>query len=89
MKLSLSARLRLIVIGTTVSLAIMAVVGLTALNSSLLGERKSQITTLVYFAENVCAHFHELQEKGVLTEDQAKAKSQEVLLALKHGEDYF
>jgi methyl-accepting chemotaxis protein/methyl-accepting chemotaxis protein-3 (ribose and galactose sensor receptor) len=88
-KLSLSARLRIIVVGTTVSLAIMALVGLNALNSSLLAERKAQITTLVYFAENVCAHFHGLQEKGVLTEEQAKAKAQEVLLALKHGEDYF
>jgi methyl-accepting chemotaxis protein len=88
-KLTLSQRLWLIVGGTTVSLVIMALVGLTALRASMLEERHSQITTLLNLAENVCAHFHELQQKGDLTEEQAKAKAAEALLALKHGDDYF
>lgn len=89
MKLSLSARLWLIVGGATLSLAIMAVVSLSALQDSMQAERRSQITTLLYLAENICAHFQEFQQKGTLTEEQAKAKATEALLALKHGEDYF
>jgi len=89
MKLSLSQRLRLIVGGTTVSLAVMALVGLTTLKSALLAERQSQISTLLYLAEHACAHFHELQQQGALSEEQAKAKAAEVLQSLRHGEDYF
>jgi methyl-accepting chemotaxis protein/methyl-accepting chemotaxis protein-3 (ribose and galactose sensor receptor) len=89
MQLSLSARLRLIVISTTIGLAIMAAVGLNALDNSLLRERKTQITTLLYFAENVCAHFQDLQARGLLTEEVAQAKAAEMIQTLRHGEDYF
>jgi methyl-accepting chemotaxis protein/methyl-accepting chemotaxis protein-3 (ribose and galactose sensor receptor) len=89
MKLTLSQRLWLIVGGTILSMAIMALVGLTALKASMEAERRAQITTLLNLAENACAHFQELQTKGVLSDEQARAKATEVILALRHGEDYF
>jgi methyl-accepting chemotaxis protein len=79
----------LIVGGTIASLGIMAFMGLAALKASLIQERRSQISTLLYFSENLCAHFHELEGKGVFTEEQAKAKAAEAIRALKHHEAYY
>jgi methyl-accepting chemotaxis protein/methyl-accepting chemotaxis protein-3 (ribose and galactose sensor receptor) len=89
MKLSLSARLWLIVGGAMAGLAIMALVGLASLKAGLMAERRSQISTLLYIAENTCAHFQELEAKGTLTQAQAKASAAEALLALRHNDDYY
>jgi len=89
MNLSLPARLWLIVGCASASLAVLALLGLTSLKSSLNQERRAQISTLLYTAENVCAHFQELAQKGELTEEQAKAKATEVLLSLRHEDTYY
>ncbi|BDU72710.1 methyl-accepting chemotaxis protein [Mesoterricola silvestris] len=89
MKLSLSTRLWLIMGYASASLAVLALLGLASLNSSLNQERRSQITTLLHTAENVCAHFHELAQKGELTEAQAQAKAEEVLVSLRHEDTYY
>jgi methyl-accepting chemotaxis protein/methyl-accepting chemotaxis protein-3 (ribose and galactose sensor receptor) len=89
MKLSLSARLWLIVGGAMAGLTIMALVGLASLKASLMAERRSQIATLLNIAEHTCAHFQELEAKGVLTPAQAKANAAEALLSLRHDDDYY
>jgi methyl-accepting chemotaxis protein len=89
MKRSLSARLWLIIGVATASLAVMALLGLASLKASLMNERRAQISTLLYTAQSLCAHFQELVQKGELTEDQAKAKATEALLALRHEDTYY
>ncbi|BDU71627.1 methyl-accepting chemotaxis protein [Mesoterricola silvestris] len=89
MSISLSTRLHLIVGGACASLAILALLGLASLRSSLNQERRSQIATLLDTSENLCAHYHELAQKGEITEDQAKARAAEALGALRHEDTYF
>jgi methyl-accepting chemotaxis protein len=89
MKLSLSRRLGLIVGGSVLGLVAMAAVGLTVLGSSLMEARRDQLTTLVYLAENLCTHYHDLETKGALTTEQAKTQASEAIQGLKHGDAYF
>ena len=74
-------------------LAVMAVITVFALineKSSLIEDRKIKTLHLVEVASKIVEHYYDLQQKGVMQEDDAKKTAIETVKALRYGNnDYF
>jgi methyl-accepting chemotaxis protein len=88
--MSIKTKLSLVII--IVMLGLLAVSAFSLFNekSSLLKDRQAKTRNLVEAAYSVVVYQHELQTKGVLTEEQAKTAAMSLIKALRYeGKEYF
>ena len=90
MTLTVRTRLLLIVALAVTAMLILAAFGLTAEKSILLQDRKLKTKHVVEAAYGILEHFHTRQEKGELTEEQAKQNAIAVVKGLRYdASEYF
>jgi methyl-accepting chemotaxis protein len=88
--MKVSTRLLILVGAAVLALATLGSLGLYTLQSALMSDRESQIANMLLQAEHLVAHFHEQQQQGVLTEQQAQAAAKEALTQLNNdNKSYF
>ena len=82
-------RLLMIIASSLLGMIVLGLVGVLQLRSSMMDEREHQIRVLLDLAHSQLAYFHALETSGKLTRDEAQARAQEALRALRHKDDYF
>jgi len=87
---SIKAKLSFVILIVMLSLIAVSVFALVTQKSSLLQDRQVKTRHLVEAAYGILSYHYELQNKGVLTEDQAKQSAMSVIKALRYEEkEYF
>ncbi len=87
---SIKARLSLIVTMVLVCMALIAVFVLQSEKATLLEDRKIKTRHLVETAHSLLAHYYDLQQKGILSEDVAKDEAIKAIKALRYEQvEYF
>ena len=88
--MSIKTRLLLVIVLALAGMLVVSVFALTAERSSLLNDRKVKTRHLVEAAHGVLAHFHDLQQKGTLSEVAAKDAAIQTLKAMRYEQkEYF
>ncbi len=82
-------RLLMIIASSLLGMIVLGLVGVLQLRSSMMDEREHQIRVLLDLAHSQLAYFHAQETSGKLTRDEAQARAQEALRALRHKDDYF
>src|SRR5262245_19381249 len=89
-KLKISSRLMLMVALSIAGILSVAVVGLSALKTSLLEDRKDKLQQLVLLAKQALEIDYETSRKAGLSEAQAMERGKQLLQSLRFGkDDYF
>jgi diguanylate cyclase (GGDEF)-like protein/PAS domain S-box-containing protein len=87
---SLRSRLFMIVAVAFGAMVLIAALALMNERASLMEDRAAQTRRLVESAHGVLVHFRSLQQRGELTEDQAKRAAIETIRTLRYGDrEYF
>ncbi len=80
----------LTLVGTAVlAIAAIGAVSLSSLYSVLLNDRHTQIETMLYMAENLVSHYHQQEQRGLLSREQAQLQAKAALTQLQHGVSYY
>jgi len=88
--MSIKTKLSLVIIIVMIGLLSISAFALYTEKTSLLNDRQVKTRHLVEAAYSIAAYHHDLQTKGVLTEDQAKTAAMNVIKALRYDEkEYF
>lgn len=88
--ISIRTKLSLIILIVMLSLLTVSVFALFTEKTSLLRDRQVKTRHLVEAAYGILAYHHELQEKGLLTEEQAKTSAMSIIKALRYeNKEYF
>jgi len=88
--ITIKTKLSLVILIVMLSLIAVSVFALVTQKSSLLQDRQVKTRHLVEAAYGILSYHYELQNKGVLTEDQAKQSAMSVIKALRYEEkEYF
>lgn len=89
-KFKISSRLMLMVVLSVLGVASVAGVGLSALKSSLLEDRKDKLQQLVLLAKQVLELDYQGSRAAGLSDAQALERSKQLLQSLRFGkDDYF
>ena len=89
-KLRISSRLMLMVVLSILGIASVAGLGLSALKSSLLEDRKDKLQQLVLLTKQALEMDYEASRKAGLSDAQAMERSKQLLQSLRFGkDDYF
>ena len=89
-KLKISSRLLLMVVLSVLGIASVASVGLSALKSSLLEDRKDKLQQLVLLAKQALELDYQASRAAGLSDAQALERSKQLLQSLRFGkDDYF
>ncbi|PRC94799.1 methyl-accepting chemotaxis protein [Solimicrobium silvestre] len=83
---SFQIRTRLLLINALIliGVALITMVSLYSLRSSMIEERSAKIVSVIDSATSVLGHFNRLQQEGKLTEAQAKQQALEVLRTIRY-----
>ncbi len=87
--MKLKTRILIIVAAALLGMTIMAANGLFNLRQSMFEERRTQIALLLDLAHAQIAHYHALETSGKLSREEAQARAQEAIGALRNKDDYF
>ena len=67
-----------------IGFVLMVIVSMVSLRSSMLEERSAKLVSLIDSANNVTAHFYQLQVEGKLTEEQAQKSAIEAIRYMRY-----
>ncbi|MEI7456441.1 MAG: methyl-accepting chemotaxis protein [Nitrosomonadales bacterium] len=88
--ISIKTKLSLVIVAVIVGLILISVFALLNEKALLLSDRQVKTQHLVETAHSVLAYHYEMQSKGALTEEQAKAAAMGVIKSLRYDEkEYF
>ena len=82
--MKLRHRILAIVASALLGVLLISAVGLQALRQNLIDSRKEEILRIAQLNLGVLEHYHQLEESGALTREQAQARAVDALSGMRH-----
>jgi methyl-accepting chemotaxis protein/methyl-accepting chemotaxis protein-3 (ribose and galactose sensor receptor) len=86
--MKLSIKLGLVVGCAALGTLLLVLLALQNIRSSMLEDRRAQITMMVSYAEKLVSGFVSMEKSGVLSKEEAQTRAKQALSTLRGGDDY-